>query len=146
MRIKIKPLFAMACITLLLTGCASIRNPQDPQDPYQKINKKIFAFNEKLDKDLFEPIAKGYAKIVPAPARTGINNFFQNVDQPSVVANDLLQGDFVHAMADSWRFFINSTFGLFGVFDVAGKMNVPIPVHKNDLGLTLAQLGLNYPK
>lgn len=145
MKIK-KFLFAIfTCITFLLSSHA-FSNPINVEDPYQHINEKIFTFNSNLDEALFKPIAAGYAKVVPLQARNSISNFYQNFESPTVIANDLLQGDFLHAMADTWRFFINSTFGIFGLFDIAGKMNVPIPFHPNDLGLTLQYWGLNDPK
>ncbi len=135
-----------AVIAMLVSVCATADNQTVTQDPYQCLNQKTFKFNNDLDEAIFQPIAKVYAHIVPSRARTSIGNFFQNVAQPGVVANDILQGDFLNAMADSWRFFINSTFGVFGLFDVANQMDVSIPYRANDFGLTLMYWGLNDPK
>lgn len=145
--LKLITSIATLLISLLINNFALADNtPTNPQDPYQHLNEKIFHFNSQLDEAIFEPIAKDYAYIVPAPARTSVHNFFRNIEQPSVVVNDILQGDYVNAMGDTWRFFINSTLGLFGLFDVAGKMNVPIAYRPNDFGLTLMYWGLNDPK
>lgn len=146
MKNKNKLLFIISAVALLVSAYAFGNTAPDPQDPYQNLNEKTFEFNNNLDVALFQPIAKDYAFIVPARARSSIQNFFQNVMQPSVVANDLLQGDYLNAMADSWRFFINSTFGVLGLFDVAGQMNVPIAYRANDFGLTLRYWGINDPK
>ncbi len=142
----LQKLSVLGCSTLLMAGCASVRHPKNPQDPYQQFNKKTFQFNAKLDKNFFKPVAKGYAKLVPQPARQGISNVFNNIDELTVIANDVLQGDYNNAMGDSWRFFINSTFGLFGIFDVASKMHVAIPKHNNDFGLTMANWGFTDQK
>lgn len=135
-----------AIFSLLMSSIAVADDPANLQDPYQHLNQKTFKFNSDLDEALFQPLAKSYACLVPRPVRTSIGNFFQNFIQPSVVANDILQGDYLNAIGDSWRFVINSTFGVFGLFDVAGQMNVPIPYRANDFGLTLRVWGLNDPK
>lgn len=136
----------MALLAAFVSTCALGDDLANAQDPYQHLNEKTFEFNTNLDEALFQPIARGYACVVPSAARTSIQNFFQNVMQPSVVINDILQGDFVNAIGDTWRFFINSTFGVLGLFDVAGQMNVPINYRPNDFGLTLMYWGLNDPK
>src|SRR5262245_40532609 len=77
----------------LLTGCATtpIAKPS-PQDPWERMNRAVFRFNETVDRAALRPVAKGYRKITPSWLRTGIGNFFTNLEQPTVIVNDLLQG------------------------------------------------------
>jgi len=113
-----------------------------PQDPYEHYNRQIFDLNSKLDNHFLKPVAKAYRYMLPPVVRISVTNVFRNLDEPTIMADDLLQGDFVNFTADAWRFLINSTFGLFGLFDVAGHMNIPIPYHYNDFGLTMARWGI----
>ena len=115
-------MLAIACTT----GCASSAKRNQPvtapaYDPLEKVNRKIFAFNEAADKYVLAPVARGYRAVLPDPVETGIGNFFSNLGEVSVVANDLLQGKFVAAGRDSVRFLLNSTGGLLGFVDVATR-------------------------
>lgn len=148
-------LFSRIAITILFTAFtlifsnysyASINSASNPQDPYKCWNEKAFQFNTNIDEQLFQPIARGYSYMVPGQIRNGVSNFFRNIQEPGIVINDLFQGDYIHALGDSWRFLINSTFGLFGIFDIASHMNKPIAFHQNDFGLTLADWGLTDQK
>ena len=115
-------MLAIACTT----GCASSAKRNQPvtapaYDPLEKVNRKIFAFNEAADKYVLAPVARGYRAVLPDPVETGIGNFFSNLGEVSVVVNDLLQGKFVAAGRDSVRFLLNSTGGLLGFVDVATR-------------------------
>ena len=112
---------------------------KNPEDPYESVNRKIYAFNDALDRAILKPIAKVYQAIIPAPARTATTHFFDNLNLLPTVANDLLQGSITHAMTDTWRFIINSTLGLAGTLDPATSFG--IEKHMNDLGITLARWG-----
>ena len=108
------------------TGCASSAKLNRPvsspaYDPFEKVNRKIFGFNEAADKYVLAPVARGYRAVLPDPVETGIGNFFSNLGEISVIANDLLQGKFVAAGRDSVRFLLNSTGGLLGFVDVATR-------------------------
>lgn len=126
----------------LLSACASTHKPTNPQDPYEAYNQPVFQFNEQLDKHMFKPIAKTYQYMVFPQVRLAITHIYNNLDEPTIIANDLLQGDLGHALADSWRFAINSTLGLGGIFDLAAHMHVSIPYHYNDFGLSMARWGV----
>ena len=131
------PLFTSIATTLSLTGC--VHQGTNPVDPYEHFNRKVHAFNVVADKAVMKPAALIYKSLIPGFIRKGINNAFNNLDMVPSVANDLLQAEGKWAIKDTWRFAINSTLGVGGLFDVADKMG--LPSHYNDLGLTFAKWG-----
>ena len=122
---------------LLLLGCIS--KGTNPDDPFESINRKTHAFNMVFDKFILKPPAVAYKTLVPSFVRAGINNAYNNVNMLPTVANDLLQAEGNYAIKDTWRFIINSTFGVAGILDVASTFS--LPPHSNDLGLTFAKWG-----
>ena len=108
-------------------------------DPFEPINRAIFSFNNVADRIVLEPIAKGYKKL-PSPLQSGINNFLSNLRAPLVVVNQLLQGQGENAVQSSGRFIVNSTVGVFGLFDVAEKIG--LEEKEEDYGQTLATWGV----
>jgi phospholipid-binding lipoprotein MlaA len=118
---------------------AVIKSKPTLQDPYEKVNRKIFDFNDNLDTYFLLRISKCYNKVMPKPLNKGIYNFFRNLNSFPTISNDLLQGNFYQATADSWRFFINSTVGAAGLFDIA--RNIGLEPNTEDFGLTLARWG-----
>jgi phospholipid-binding lipoprotein MlaA len=129
--------FATVVSSLLLTGCA--HKGTNPVDPYEPFNRKVHNFNMAFDATMLKPVATVYVKVVPRLVRKGVNNAFNNLDMLPTVANDLLQAKGKWAIRDTWRFAINSTLGVAGIFDVADKFG--LPPHYNDLGLTFAKWG-----
>jgi len=124
----------------LASGCASTpKEEEGPYDPYEKVNRKIFAFNDALDRHILKPVADTYVKVTPEPARNSVHNFFENIGYLNTVINDFLQGKFKDGFADLSRFLINSTVGSLGLVDVASK--VGLKAHEEDLGQTLAVYG-----
>lgn len=121
----------------ILSGCA--HKATNPIDPFEPFNRKVHAFNTVFDNLVLRPPARVYKAVIPAPVRTCVNNFYTNLDMIPTVANDLLQAEGKWAIKDTWRFFVNSTLGVGGLFDVASKFS--LPPHSNDLGLTLAKWG-----
>jgi phospholipid-binding lipoprotein MlaA len=123
---------------LLLAGCAT--DPTGANDPYEKTNRSVFEFDQKLDKYVISPSAGAYVAVVPTPARTSIHNFLLNLDLPVTFVNDVLQGE-VHRAGDTLgRLAINSTLGIGGLFDPATDFN--IPYHSEDFGQTLGTWGV----
>ena len=108
-------------------------------DPFEPVNRAIFSFNNVADRIVLEPIAKGYKKL-PSPLQSGINNFLSNLRAPLVVVNQLLQGQGENAIQSSGRFIVNSTVGVFGLFDVAEKIG--LEEKEEDYGQTLATWGV----
>lgn len=134
---RLLSIFSTICTGLLLSSC--MHTGSNPVDPYEKFNRKIHNFNLAFDATMLRPPAKLYVAVVPARVRAGINNFYNNIYMMPIVANDLLQGDIRYAYKDTWRFFINSTIGIGGIFDPATRFG--LPYHQNDLGLTFAKWG-----
>ena len=127
---------------LATTGCATTSKLSDdfnPDDPYEKSNRKVFEFNNKIDKLFLRPVTDFYDKATPEFAQTSITNFFANLDDIRISINNLLQGNVVESMSDITRFFINSIFGLGGFFDVASEMG--LEKHSEDFGQTLGKWG-----
>ena len=133
--------FCILLITVLFSsGCATVEGPANPDDPFESFNRSMFAFNEGVDKYAFKPAAKGYNFVMPSFASKGVSNFFSNIDDIVVFFNELLQFKIAAAVATSARFAFNSTFGLFGLIDVASDMD--LPKHNEDFGQTLAVWGV----
>ena len=108
-------------------------------DPFEPVNRAIFSFNNVADRIILEPIAKGYKKL-PSPIQSGINNFLSNLRAPLIVVNQLLQGQGDNAAQSSGRFIVNSTVGVFGLFDVAERIG--LEEKQEDYGQTLATWGV----
>ena len=114
---------------------------EEIDDPFEDLNRDIFIFNEKLDEKLLKPAALTYRKVTPQFARTGVTNFFNNLEEIDTTINQVLQGEIKYAFNDASRFVINSTIGLFGLIDVASKMG--LERHEEDFGQTLGVWGFN---
>ena len=114
---------------------------EEINDPFEDLNRDIFIFNEKLDEKLLKPAALTYRKVTPQFARTGVTNFFNNLEEIDTTINQVLQGEIKYAFNDASRFVINSTIGLFGLIDVASKMG--LEKHEEDFGQTLGVWGFD---
>lgn len=121
---------------LVISGCSKYN---DPIDPYEGYNRVMYKINKSIDKAVIKPIAVTYDTIFPYPVKKGVSNVFDNLFLTSVMANDLLQGEFKWFAADLWRFVINSTIGIAGIFDVA--KHAGIPLRQQDFGKTLSKWG-----
>ena len=133
-------LLIFVAVTVFLSGCATTDYIEDERDPWQGFNRSMFSFNESVDKAILKPVAKGYVAITPQFVRTGVRNFYSNVDDVSVAANNLMQGKVSAAFSDVGRFVVNTTLGILGLFDVATPMG--LPKHDEDFGQTLAVWGV----
>ena len=114
---------------------------EEISDPFEDLNRDIFIFNEKLDEKILKPAALTYRKVTPQFARTGVTNFFNNLEEIDTTINQVLQGEIKYAFNDAGRFVINSTIGLFGLIDVASKMG--LERHEEDFGQTLGVWGVD---
>lgn len=126
---------------LLLTGCAQVPpEKEDARDPLQSINRPIYDFNmDVLDAYVLRPVAVGYSKITPQPVRNGLVNATNNLDAPIDATNSLLQGKVSNSGVNVARFLVNSTVGLFGIFDVASEIG--LVEETEDFGQTLGVWG-----
>jgi phospholipid-binding lipoprotein MlaA len=119
-----------------LAGCATVDRP----DPLEKMNRQVFAFNEKVDEVAIAPVARVYRDIVPRLARIGIDNFFNNLKDGWSAVNLLLQGRPGDSANDLMRFTTNTVLGLGGVLDWASEFG--LEPHYEDFGQTLGVWGL----
>ena len=115
----------LSFMLLLTTACAT-NAPNGPiYDPLEPLNRKVYAFNNVVDRTILKPAARGYLKVTPSPVRTGVRNFFSNLDDVTVLTNDLLQLKFKQAASDASRILVNSTLGLGGLIDWGTPMGLP---------------------
>lgn len=131
----------LLCLGLALfsAGCAH-QKTHDPHDPFESINRDIYAFNMTLDRYLLRPTAKGYQWLAPDLVERGVDNFLTNLFYPRTIINNFLQGKLVAGGQDIGRFVLNTTVGVLGIFDVASR--VGLPLHQEDFGQTLGYWGL----
>jgi phospholipid-binding lipoprotein MlaA len=130
---------ALAVATAMLAGCATVTTPTKG-DPLEGLNRSVFKFNDKVDQYALKPVAQGYVKITPQPVRDSVTNFFSNIGDVYIAANNLLQLKITDGVEDIMRIVINTVFGVGGLFDVATLAK--LPKHDNDLGLTLGHYGV----
>jgi phospholipid-binding lipoprotein MlaA len=109
-------------------------------DPLERVNRRIFVFNQTLDMLAWDPMTRGYQFVVPEPARHGVHRFFQNLESPVIFANQLLQLRFGAAATTLGRFVLNSTAGAGGLFDPAAR-GAGWQRADADFGQTLARYG-----
>lgn len=128
---------ALLAGTCMGAGCAT---GPDPRDPYEGFNRKVYAFNETVDKAVLKPVARGYVAVVPQVARKGVTNFFNNLGMVVTTFNDALQLKGTKVPVDFARFTTNLVFGLGGLIDVATELQ--IENRTEDFGQTLGYWGL----
>jgi phospholipid-binding lipoprotein MlaA len=133
---------------LVTAGCAgksqapteAAAGEEDFHDPFEDTNRKIFNFNQTVDRTVLVPVAKAYRATLPDPVRDSLRDFLNNLNAPLIFANDALQGKVGLAKDTFVRFLLDSTIGMAGLVDVAGRWG--IPYHENDLGVTLGVWGV----
>lgn len=124
---------------VLLTGCATT-NQNGVNDPLEGYNRAMYSFNNTLDRAVIKPVAQGYDAVVPTGISQGVSNFFSNLNELTVILNDLLQLKFGQALHDTGRFALNTTVGFGGVFDVATLAGHE--KNNEDFGQTLGVWGI----
>ncbi|MCO4785514.1 MlaA family lipoprotein [Marinomonas atlantica] len=112
-----------------------------PEDPWEGFNRSMFSFNETVDAYGLKPLAQGYDAITPNFMQKGVSNFFSNLGEVPNVFNNLLQGKWDETASSTFRFIINTTFGIFGLFDVATEMG--LKHSEEDFGQTLGYWGVD---
>ena len=134
---------------MALGGCATTRAAGDDEstprvrnpDPWEGMNRGIFAFNNTLDRYVLRPVAVAYRDHTPKLVQTGVGNFFENLGYPTTILHQFLQGKPKQGTQDIGRFLLNTTLGWGGVIDVAsGGTN--LPKHNEDSGQTLGRWGV----
>jgi len=128
----------------VVTGCATTQSADlevQDNDPLESVNRPIYWVNDFLDRTIAEPVVDAYIDYTPRPVQKSVSNFFDNVGYPNVILNDFLQGKGRQGIEDSGRFLVNSTFGFFGIWDVATPLG--LKAHDEDFGQTLGVWGVD---
>ena len=132
-------------INLALAGADGTNNLSkkngEVKDCFENVNRATFAFNQSLDNVIFEPLAKGYRKL-PNPIKIGTGNVLSNLSNLITIPNNVLQGDFKTAGINTARLAVNTTIGIFGIFDAASQMGFIKNYKKEDYGQTLGSWGV----
>jgi phospholipid-binding lipoprotein MlaA len=140
---SLRAVVAAVLVGIFLTGCASTRTvegPQDINDPFEPFNRLMFNTTLAIDKAVLRPTAVVYRAVFPEPIRDSVRNFLNNLDSPIIFTNDILQGELARAKVTFVRTVVNTTVGIGGLFDVADRWG--FPRHREDFGQTLATLGI----
>ena len=125
----------------LLTGCATSPRPAEPDnDPFSRANRASYKINNGIDRYFFDPVTDAYRWVTPDYFERRITNFFNNFSDLNTIPNQFLQGKFGEGWSDVQRFTINTTIGLVGFYDVAGKWGYE--QHDEDFGQTLGYHGI----
>lgn len=125
----------------LLAGCATTGTTDVASDPFEDVNRRVFAFNMSVDKAVLKPVSKGYRAVTTDDMREGVSNALANLKEPVTMANQVLQGDFAAAGETVGRFALNTTIGVGGFVDAAGHFGHERK--KEDFGQTLAVWGVD---
>ena len=124
---------------LFLGACAST-GLSNPEDPFEGFNRKMYGFNDSLDRAVLEPVAKGYRAVTNKPIRQGVTNFTNNLGEPLTFTNELLQFKIPDATGTFGRFIVNTTIGIAGIFDPAASFGIKRT--DEDFGQTLGVWGV----
>lgn len=132
----------LAALTLLTAGCATVpQGVTQRQDPWERANRQVFEFNEVLDKVAIKPVALAYRAAVPLLVRTGVSNFFGNLNDGWTSVNLFLQAKPRQGLEMGMRTVVNTFFGLGGLMDWADEMGLE-KFTTEDFGQTLGYWGL----
>jgi phospholipid-binding lipoprotein MlaA len=123
---------------VVLAGCAT--GPADRRDPLETVNRAVFHANDVVDRAVVKPVARVYRDVLPSPVRSGVTNFFNNLQDAWSVVNNALQGKGQAAGNSLMRFEVNTFLGLGGVLDIASEMQ--IERSSEDFGQTLGFWGV----
>ena len=132
-----RPALVLSLLSVILfSGCASVNNPRDPLEPF---NRAMYQVNDGLDKVVMKPVATVYRTVLPQMVRTGVTNFFNNLHDIITALNNLLQGKVTDSVSDIGRIAVNSTVGVLGLIDVGTEIG--LEKHREDFGQTLGRWG-----
>jgi phospholipid-binding lipoprotein MlaA len=131
---------ALSVAAACLSAPASAYAQDSVYDPWESLNRRLFAAHEAIDGAVLEPVGRGYRAMTNEPVRQGVSNVLRNLRAPVIFANDVLQGEFGRAGTTVARFAVNTTVGVLGVMDPAERMG--LERHDEDFGQTLARWGV----
>lgn len=128
-------------LALCLSGCATLpAGHHDPRDPFERVNRTIWTFDDALEHAVLRPALRAYSDNTPAPVVRGVENFFSNLTYTDTIVNDLLQAKFRDGASDLARFVVNSVIGVGGLLDPASRMG--LERRHADFGQTLGIWGV----
>ncbi|MBL8306181.1 MAG: VacJ family lipoprotein [Rubrivivax sp.] len=128
-------------LAAVLAGCATAPAAAGaPNDPWENWNRKVFAFNDKVDEAVLKPVAETYRDTVPKIVRTTVDNVLGNIYDVWSTVNHFLQGKFQSGMEMGMRVLTNTVFGAFGMMDPATEMG--LTRRSEDFGQTLGKWGV----
>ena len=136
-----KKVLSISALIFLFLNFSARSDAEEVKDCFEGLNRATFAFNQGLDKAILKPIANGYRKL-PMPIRTGTSNVLSNLSNLVTIPNNILQGDLKTAGVNTARLTVNTTIGIFGIFDVAQQMGFVKDYKKEDYGQTLGKWGV----
>ena len=132
----------LVLLGLLNTGCATVPAGEPPShDPWERMNRQVFEFNEVVDRLAVKPAAQIYQAVVPAPVRSGVRNFFGNLGDFWTAGNLMLQAKPRQSLEMGMRAGVNTLFGLGGLLDPADELGLE-RFTVEDFGQTLGYWGL----
>lgn len=131
--------FAIVAALVALSACTVAPEGQEIFDPYEGGNRAVHAFNKDVDSALLKPTAETYGAVVPDDVRAGLSNAARNLAAPKSILNFVMQGELGAAAEKTGAFVLNSTFGVFGLIDLAGAHD--FGTETTDFGQTLAFYG-----
>ncbi len=137
---NLKARSVLAVVMLVFLQACTAPAPKAINDPHEASNRRTHEANRKVDTALIRPAAGAYGSVLPAPVRQGVGNFASNLNLPGVIVNNLLQLNIDGAVKNSWRFVINTTIGLGGVFDPSSS--IELYEDSSDFGETLHVWGV----
>jgi phospholipid-binding lipoprotein MlaA len=129
----------LGTLVALSAGCATGPNA-NPKDPLEPMNRKVATFNDVLDDNVLKPVATGYRDYTPQPVQTGASNFFRNLSDVWSTVNSGLQLKGRDTAESLMRVVVNTTLGIYGIFDVATEIG--LQRHPEDFGQTLGYWGV----
>jgi phospholipid-binding lipoprotein MlaA len=130
-------------ITLVGFGAAlaaTEARAQTPDDPYERINRRFYASAMHVNMKYFTPLVRIYHALTPGLIGVAIHNMVTNLSEPVAIVNDVLQVRLKAAGRDTLRVATNTSLGIGGMIDLAGREG--IPHHDNDFGITLGVWGV----
>jgi len=138
-------LLLICSLAVINSACSTLSITDDPStqiasDPLVSFNRSVYSFNDTADKIVLKPISQAYHYVIPDPAERSVGRFFNNLGEPLNIVNNLLQGKVDGALNSTYRFAVNSTIGVLGLFDVAASYQVAR--RPEDFGQTLATWGV----
>ena len=132
--------FSLLILAAGVVACTPAPIETGLEDPLESVNREAHELNLAIDRIVLRPTATAYGTVVPAPVRTGVSNFASNLNMPGLVLNNLLQFRIEDAGANTFRFLLNTTFGLGGFLDVASDAG--LDARATDFGETLHVWGV----